>query len=348
MESLITRSKDCQRFISMQFPCREELVTKLFVDLNLGQTSNVALPASIYVYGDNGTGKSSVISAFIHRIPSKTIYIDCVECYTSKIMYETVLNQLFDHHLTADNNYASYAKCDSARDFVEALRKLDTKVPYVIVLDDAQRLRDLEANVLTVFLRLSESTMLNVCCLFVASLPFEKLYPTGSFPLPIVMHWPNYTQREILKIILGKFEQYKRDLYTIYVNEQIDFQEARRRDDIIKSLQIPFFESFLNLFLNALFRTCRDLKELCLLSRDCFKEYCQPVICGTTDCNDVGALYKHVAGALKAAINKIYMKIDQNSCLVSLRGVFLGICVYIVRIFVWIFRTWEQKLRKNR
>lgn len=331
MDSLYERSKVCQRSISTQFPCRDELITKLFVDLNLGQTENVALPSSIYVYGDSGTGKSSVISAFISAIPSKTIHIDCVECYTSKILFETVVNQLFDHRLNAANNYTSYARCDSARDFVAALRKLNSKVSYVIVLDDAQRLRDLEANVLTVFLRLRETTTLNVCCLFVASLPLEKLYPTGGFPLPIVVHWPNYTQKEILLILLRKFQPYKRDLIAFYVDDdlRISFQEGRRRDDIIKALPIAFFQSFLNLCLQTFFQRCRDLKQLHLLSRDCFKKYCEPIIVGRIDCTDVGALYKHVAGDLKAAVNTIYMKIDQNNSLVSFSGRFSGVlCLY--------------------
>lgn len=319
MNLLLSRSKDCQRSISIRFPCRDELITKLFVELNLGQQANIALPASIYVYGDKGTGKTSVISAFINHIPSIAIHIDCVECYTSKIIYETVLNQLFDHHLSAKNNYAPYAKCDSARDFVDALWELDTTVSYVIVLDDAQRLRDLEANVLTVFMRLRETTMLNVCCLFVASLPFEKLYPTGSFPMPYLVHWPNYTQQEIHKILLGKFDQYRNDLVATYIDgdHKINFQEGRRRDILINGLQIKFLDNFLNVILNALFRNCRDLKELRLVSRDCFKKYFEPVIKAGIECNNVAALYKHISGTLKEANKTIYMKIDQKSCLVS-------------------------------
>lgn len=345
MDSLIARSKDCQRSISLKYPFRDELITKLFVELNLGQAGNVALPY-IYVYGDNGTGKSSVISALMHHIPSKTIHIDCVECYTSKIIFETVLNGLFDHHLTAANNYASYAKCDNAREFVEALRKLDTTVSYVIVLDDAQRLRDLEANVFTVFLRLRETTTLNICCLFVAALPLEKLYPTVGIPLPMVVHWPNYTQKEILKILLGKFKQYKGDLSAIYVADaNITFQEGRRREDIINGLQIAFFENYLNLFLKSCFQRCRDLKQLHVLSRDCFKKYCEPIIDGTTEYTDVVALYNHISGALRAAVNTTCMKIEQTNCLVSLRGVFL--CILLM---LWLFNEitefWNGNYRR--
>lgn len=319
MEAFLTAAKQCDANISKMFPCRSEIINQLFVGLNLGQCTATALPGSIFIYGDRGTGKTSIIRQLLRHLPQhRSAIIDCVECYTSKIIYETVVNELFDHQLTAENNYSSYARCENARDFVSAIGRLpasSSSTAYIIVFDDAHRLRDLEANVLNVFLRLRETTQLNITCLFLATLPFEKLYPTGSFPMPICVHWPNYTQKETYRILISKFPQYKAALLQAhFVDEQAtdDDQRRRRRTEIIDSLKIDFFENYLNLFLNTFFRTCRDLNELRLVSRDCFERYCAPVLEGQTDVNDVRALYKNVAAVLKTAVSTIYRKIDRN------------------------------------
>lgn len=307
------RTKECIQLISQKYPCRSELITKLFVQHNLGYDVRTSLPASLYVFGSQGTGKSSVITMLLKMVPHKTVLIDCVECYTSKIIFETVLNELFDHKLKESTNYASYAKCDNARDFIEALKNLDTQKSYVIFFDDAQRLRDMDANVLSVFLRLRELTNLNVCCLFASILPFEKLYPVGSFPMPITLYWPNYSYSEIQTILLSKFELFKRMLIKHFVVAPNQTEiVSLRRIDIINSLAIDFFDNFLNLFLKTFFRTCRDLNELTLSSRDCFLKYCEPVLTGSIEPNDIRMLYKNIASTLKSSVNTIYKRIDQN------------------------------------
>lgn len=316
MEAFIAAAKLCDASVSKLYPCRSEIINQLFIGLNLGQCTTTALPGSIYIYGDSGTGKTTIIRQFLRHIEHRSVIIDCVECYTSKIIYETVLNQLFDHQLTADNNYSSYARCDNARDFVSAIHRLpSTDSAYIIVFDDAHRLRDLEANVLTVFLRLRESTALNICCLFLSALPFEKLYPIGSFPMPLCVHWPNYSQKETFQILISKFAQYKAALQSHFCDHSplaIGDEERARRFSIISALPVDFFENYLNLFLNTFFRTCRDLNELRLVSRDCFERYCAPVLEGQTDVNDVRALYKNIAAVLKMAVSTIYRKIDRN------------------------------------
>lgn len=312
MDDFQFRAREYIEIVSCEYPCRSDILRRLYIDLSLG-SFDAALPASIFIYGDHGTGKTAVLTEFLFYLEHlKTVTIDCVECYTSRIIYETVLNQLFDHSLEPANNYASYRKCDNARDFLDALNELSEERTYVIRFDDAQRMRDMEANVLAIFLRLRECTRLNICCMFVSSLPLEKLFPVGSFPMPIVVHWPNYTQKEVLSILVGSYPAFSRRLYDHYVHSKpiAENVEKTRLADIIDGLERSFYENFFNLFLNTFFRTCRDLNELRIISQDCFTKYCEPIMVSNVDMNDVRSLYKHIASTLKATVNTIYRRVD--------------------------------------
>lgn len=321
MDDFQFRAKECIEIVSCDYPCRADIIRRLYVDLNLGaREPQTALPPSIFIYGDHGTGKTAVLSEFLLQVPHKTVTIDCVECYTSKIIYETVLNQLFDHSLAPENNYSSYKKCDNARDFVDALNDLPASRSYVIRFDDAQRMRDMEANVLSIFLRLRECTALNLCCVFVSTLPLEKLFPVGSFPMPVVVHWPNYTQKEVLSILVGTYPAFSKRLYDHYVHSKKpakELAEKNRRTDIIDGLERSFYENFFNLFLNTFYRTCRDLNELRIISQDCFTKYCAPIMESGVDPNDVRQLYKHIASTLKATVNTIYRRVDNPTLMGS-------------------------------
>lgn len=163
-------------------------------------------------------------------------------------------------------------------------------------------------------LRLRSLTRLNLCCLFVGTLPFEKLLPAGSFPLPITLHWPNYTQRDVLTILLASYPVYSKRLHERYVHTscgRLDAAERTRRADLIDGLERAFYENFLSLFLNTFFRTCRELNELRLVSLECFCKYCEPVLLDGVAASDVRVLYKCVAATLRAATNTIYRRVDR-------------------------------------
>lgn len=116
------RTRECIEIVSCDYPARSELIRRLYVDLNLGREHPFALPAAVYIHGDHGTGKTAVLGALLDQLPHRSVTVDCVECFTPKILYETLLNELFEHRLSAATQFASYARCDNARDFVDALQ----------------------------------------------------------------------------------------------------------------------------------------------------------------------------------------------------------------------------------
>ena len=314
MDSLSSAKKQCIDFVASKYLCRNETIGKLYSYFGLSN-----LPSSLFLFGDIGTGKTTILTEFLKFLPIKSVNIDCIECYTSKIVYETILNQLFDHELVAKSNYAPFAKCENVRIFLEALvhNYTNDEDPFIILFDNAERLRDMDANVLELFLRLQEMTVLNVCCIFVSTIPMEKMYPKESFPIPFTIYWPKYTKQEILQILMSKYPHYKEVIASkIRKNASLDENSKAIRIRILENLDLQFFENYLNIFLNTFFRTCRDLKELLYVSRDCFEKYCEPILDRTVEPNDARKLYNNIINSLKSALVTIYKRFDQNSCLV--------------------------------
>lgn len=50
--------------------------------------------------------------------------VNCVECYTTRVLYERVLNALAGHVVGPDNEYGSYAACAKLSVFVRRLAEL--------------------------------------------------------------------------------------------------------------------------------------------------------------------------------------------------------------------------------
>lgn len=130
--------------------------------------------------------------------------MNCIECYSLKILLENILNILSGHELTPENNYSSFAKCDCFSDFVQSMQrisKVNSVDSYVIVLENAERLRDMDHTVLPSFMTLKELTKLNICTILVSSIVFEKFSSKSGLPEPITINVAQYNQEELLKIM---------------------------------------------------------------------------------------------------------------------------------------------------
>ena len=110
----------------------------------------------------------------------------CVECLSARFLYESVLGQL-----------GSEVHCDNANDFVHNLQLTSDGQATFIVLDKAERLRDLnDGTMYLALLKLQEFSRLNVCVILVSEIPFEKFrHSTGSCE-PITVFFPQYSKGE--------------------------------------------------------------------------------------------------------------------------------------------------------
>lgn len=153
------------------------------------------------------------------------------------------------------------------------------------VLDKAEKLRNLERNVLTTFLKLQELSNLKLCVVFLSILPWTA-YLIEEAPLePIIYYLKRYNQKQTTEILkLDKPEEYS----------------------------MKFYENFLSLFLNIFFQTCHDIKELKYQAKINFKHYSDPIKSKELTENDVSELWKRSQGFFKNSLKSLYLKMDNE------------------------------------
>jgi len=96
--------------------------------------SKVALPPCIFVYGHTSTGKSMVISRILENLNKiHFAVVHSIEILTPRSLYESVLEQLGSEDL----------RCDNPNDFARYLSRVYDGQPICIIVDKAERLRDL-------------------------------------------------------------------------------------------------------------------------------------------------------------------------------------------------------------
>ncbi|XP_038218311.1 origin recognition complex subunit 5 [Zerene cesonia] len=274
-------------------PCRESQINGL-IDL-LGD-SDEPLPPSIFLSGSLATGKSLCVNKVLQYLNCKHVIIDCIECYTSKIMFEEIINELQETD--------SDTKCDSLSDLINNLNNLFPKIKYepvIFVFDRAERLRNMDHSIMCSFLRLRELCKLNICTIFVTQLIFDNFYFKMGVRDPIKLYFPNYNKEELFKIIFLHHKSFVRHLKSNY---EID-------SGIEEELEKPeLFANFLNAFLSVFYRPCRDLIELQHMARVNFVKYCEPIIKNEISASDLSKLWRHIAPILKASLELLYLRIS--------------------------------------
>lgn len=286
-------------YLNATFPCRRHQIQQLYEFL--GEADEPTLD-SLFIHGGPATGKSTITAALLQRFAIQHVIINMVECYTTKILYETILNKFAGHKVDPGNGLP-YARCDNMMDFVDTLRKIaETKKldGSVLVLDGAEELRNMDANLLAAFLRLKELTGIEICVVFISELIFEKYYCKSNVTEPIKVYFPQYNKEELLEIMS---KDYEHALNLIANNTTKPFM-----------FDLQFYQNYLNVFLSVFYRACRDFSELRHMSRVNFPKYCQPIIDGVHRVDDSMALWRNVAPILKSSLEVLYLRISSDSC----------------------------------
>ncbi|XP_058117421.1 origin recognition complex subunit 5 [Anopheles ziemanni] len=297
--------------ISLQFPCRETIIRKLYQYYGTGDP----FPPAIYMYGHTSTGKSSVLESLFSRLDGiRYVVLNTIGAYTNKIFFETIAQELQDHLLSSANNYSYSRKLEYMKDFLAELRKLEPAFSYVIVLENAERLRDMDHNVLPMMLQLPEATGLNISVVLVSSLPFEKYYTRTGLPPLIKLFVPEYTRDDIQRILMNDYEKIKLDAC-----DRTNFcdlspsEQAKRSSLVEKTLTKEFYANYVNIFLSTFWKVCRDVKELQLVANECFVKYYEPVLEGTIDAQDAMKLWRNISKVMRSALSTIYMRMGMVS-----------------------------------
>ena len=142
------------------------------------------------------------------------------------------------------NSFAGHVRCDHLYDFIRHLRTvIDTrkepapspKETTYIIMDRADRLRQLPAGTIPALVRLQELTERNVSVILVSNLVWEKFRGGTGCSDPLLVHFPGYKKDETLAII------------------------AR---DCPADIEPQFFAQFVSLLWGVFHGPCRDLNEL--------------------------------------------------------------------------------------
>ncbi|XP_023948043.2 origin recognition complex subunit 5 [Bicyclus anynana] len=282
--------------IYAKVPCRENQLNSL---LDLLGEGDEPLPVSVFISGNMATGKSLCVNTILEHLRFKHVNIDCIECYTPKIMYEAILSGLHDDQVDM--------KCDSLWELMNNLNAYSTQQysyePIVLVFDRAERFRAMDQNIMCTFIRLREFCNLNICTLFVTHLIYDSFHFKMGVREPIKIYFPNYNKEELFKIIFIHQKAFVRHLTN---NHEVDC-------GIKEDLERPeLFANFLNAFLSVFYRPCRDLIELQHMARVNFVKYCEPIIKNEIKYNDLSKLWRHIAPILKTSLELLYLRINTS------------------------------------
>ncbi|KAL9931070.1 origin recognition complex subunit 5 [Glossina fuscipes fuscipes] len=297
-------STDIRKVLSELYPCRSDFIGKL-CDLLLE-----SLPHVLYVYGHSGTGKTVILRDLLRLMGKntnfKTSYVNCIECYSTKVLLENILNDLCSIEGVDIN-------CENVNQFTEFLKCFYTKPTHtslIMVLDQAERLRDMDGNVLPSLMRLQELTGLNVCAVLVGQISFEKYYVANGLPELVTLNCGQYTKCEILHILSNHFDAARNNLKDYIIQHQLDKNDMQEKLHIVENITIEFFNNYLNIFLYVFHKACRDLPELKNTADVCFISYMKPVLSREVDIMDAQKLWRSITPTLRTALTQIYMRYD--------------------------------------
>ncbi|XP_066489952.1 origin recognition complex subunit 5 isoform X2 [Tiliqua scincoides] len=263
-------------------PCRETQVSTLLSIF--GERQHFSFPA-LFIYGHTSSGKTFVMQTLLKTLELPHVFVNCIECFTSRLLLEEVLRQLQHLSPTEDLPPPPPPSCDTFNDFIRLFKqtvtpKLQDQTVYV-VLDNAEQLRDMEANILPGFLRLQELTERNVTVVLLSEIVWELLRPNTGCCEPLPLYFPDYSIGHLQKILSHDHPpEYSFDFYAAYVN----------------------------ILLGVFYPVCRDLKELRHLAALNFSKYCEPVVQGAANERDTRRLWKNIESHLKKAMQTVYLR----------------------------------------
>ncbi|XP_026065638.1 origin recognition complex subunit 5 isoform X1 [Carassius auratus] len=269
--------EDTLRSLADRLPCRD---TQLETLLQLmGQPDQYSYP-SIFIYGHRATGKSHVVLSVMKDLELPHASVDCVECVSSGLLFHQVLSAFF-----GPDAAALLPRCPSLSDFVRLYKQMSSNSPATqtryIILDRAERLRDMDFSLLPALLRLQELVSDNVTVILLSEIVWEKFRPnTGCFE-PLLFHFPDYSKAELVQILSW-------DHHPSYTPE--------------------LYASYINILLGVFFSVCRDLRELRHLAVLNFSKFCEPLEKGEAKESDIHKLWKNIEPHLQRAMQTVYLR----------------------------------------
>lgn len=275
--------------LESSLPCRSAQINQLY---NLFGHNGEPFPDSVYISGGPGSGKSIVVSKVFEALHVKHAIINLIECYTSRILFESILCKLCPV-ANADDSF----KCDNMMDFIDNLKRNRDEIGHsaVLIIDKAEKLRTMDFNLFHSLMKLRELTEgIGLSVVFLSEIVLQKFYSKSNTVEPLQIRFPQYNKDELLEILAL----------------DIDFARATTRSFVFDS---DFYKNYLNAFLSFFYRNCRDLRELRYIARTNFPNYCQPIINNENTSNDAAALWRKIVPTLQVSLQNLYLRISNHN-----------------------------------
>lgn len=324
-----------------RYPCRQGFIEEL-CEL-FPANGQECYPKAVYVFGQGATGKTAIVQEFLelyrHQGLARTAFVDCIECYSLKVMLELLMEQLTmteesssshegttedgeepatDHEALCFERMEQFVEYLSGCDYyVSGIGSSSQKVPinnYVVALDTAERLRDMDCNILCSLLRLQEYTRLNISVILISRLPLEKFYPRSGLNEEILtIHCPAYNRAEILTILGARFANSVRPKIQKWFDRKHTTAPTEEQYQILEQINEDFYGNYLNIFMSVFFKACRDLRELQITAESCFQDYVRPVLDGSIEVENVTRLWRSITDTFRAAMAQLYVRAEKYS-----------------------------------
>jgi len=273
-------------FLKENYPGRELQISRL--QYLIGDIHQI-VPPSIFIFGDSATGKTSIVKAIFSKYREAASFINCIDCYTPRLLFEHCLNKLSGYVPSPDNLYTNYAHCETISEFVHYLIEIcnekkeneDDITGKYLIFDNAERLRETNPLLLSALLRVPEITNLNITIILISNIVWEKFRSQTGVLEPILLQFPSYTKNEILNIMIR---------------------------DCPKNENKNFYYIFSELLYDVFNKPCRNLNELRHMAMLLYPKYIEPINEGKATRNDTVKLFKHIEIYFKQALDKLYLR----------------------------------------
>lgn len=229
----------------------------------IGPLNSPMLP--ILLYGGISTGKTGTILQIFRHLGRPFVYAGGRSCYSPRLLFESILNQLLLHRRSESNGYSSVKRCERASDFVNLLRdalvqvlsdlgegkrKIGNGKMVYLVFDNVELIRqwDKSGNILSLLFKMNDILRIpEVGFIYISgSTPDGYYLSTGSIE-PITVYFPDYTVE---------------DLHGIFMRNQVNPK---------------LYSSFLSVVLKPFYRISRRVDELSIAFEPLFQKYCEPL-----------------------------------------------------------------------
>ncbi|KCV69027.1 hypothetical protein, variant [Fonticula alba] len=172
------------------------------------------------------------------------------------------------------------------------------RAAVVLVIDEADRLRGLPPYALAMLSGLAELTGVAVTTVMISRLPVEVVRPRGPFLEPYLMHFPQYSEDDTIRILVHNYR----------ASAPAAMPVLPSGEALTRSADAGMHEAFCRLLYQVFHGACRDLRDLTHVAESLYGAYRGPVVAGLAAPGDSYKLYRHISPYFQVVLDRLYLR----------------------------------------